>query len=104
MGRKRTAEDRRRYAENSFDDDDTDIDDNPIPRDVLEYTKERYDVQMELWFEYVTSTNCPPLHSWANTLEDTKKKKKTTSQSHSPQVKNSKAFRRVHGQFYQRRT
>ncbi|KAI2638877.1 hypothetical protein GGS26DRAFT_543103 [Hypomontagnella submonticulosa] len=53
MGKKRTAEERRRYAkENGFDDDDTDVDDNPVPRDVLDYTKEKYDVQMELWFEY----------------------------------------------------
>lgn len=52
MGKKRTAEERRRYAkENGFDDDDTDVDDNPVPRDVLDYTKEKYDVQMELWFE-----------------------------------------------------
>lgn len=52
MGRKRTAEDRRRYAEeNGFDDNDTDINNDPIPRDVLEYTKGRYDVQMDLWFE-----------------------------------------------------
>ncbi|KAK3939116.1 hypothetical protein QBC46DRAFT_365016 [Diplogelasinospora grovesii] len=50
MGRKRSAEDRRRHAEeNGFNDDDTDVDDNPVPRDVLDYTKERYDVQMELW-------------------------------------------------------
>jgi hypothetical protein len=52
MGRKRTAEERRRYAEkNGFNDDDTDVDDNPIPRDVLDYTKGRYDVQMDLWLE-----------------------------------------------------
>ncbi len=52
MGRKRTAEERRRHAEeNGFNDDDTDVDDNPIPRDVLDYTKGRYDVQMELWLE-----------------------------------------------------
>jgi hypothetical protein len=52
MPRKRTAEERRRYAEeNGFDDNDTDFDDCPVPRDVLEYTKERYDVQMDLWFE-----------------------------------------------------
>jgi hypothetical protein len=52
MGRKRTAEDRRRLAEeNGYDDDDSDVDDNPVPRDVLDYTKERYDVQMELWLE-----------------------------------------------------
>ncbi|KAI0534969.1 hypothetical protein GGR58DRAFT_515723 [Xylaria digitata] len=44
MGKKRTAEERRRYAEeNGFDDDDTDVDDNPVPRDVLDYTKEKYD-------------------------------------------------------------
>ncbi|KAH7025146.1 uncharacterized protein B0I36DRAFT_367030 [Microdochium trichocladiopsis] len=56
MGRKRTAEEKRRYAEeNGFNDDDTDVDDNPIPRDVLDYTKERYDVQMELWLEYKTT-------------------------------------------------
>lgn len=41
MDRKRTAEDGRRNAEeNGFEDDDTDIDDNPIPRDVLEYTRD----------------------------------------------------------------
>ena len=52
MGRKRTAEDRRRHAEqNGYIDDETAaaVDDNPVPRDVLDYTKERYDVQMELW-------------------------------------------------------
>lgn len=73
MGRKRTAEDKRRYAEeNGFDDDDTGIDDNHIPREVLKFTKETYDVQMGLWFEYVTSTNYPPLRIWAKTFEDTK--------------------------------
>ena len=52
MPRKRTAEEKRRMAEeNGYDDDDTDIDDNPIPREVLEYTKKAYDVHVELWFE-----------------------------------------------------
>lgn len=52
MGRRRTVEDRRRLAEeNGYDDDDSDVDDNPAPRDALEYTKERYDVQMELWLK-----------------------------------------------------
>ena len=52
MGRKRTAEERRRYAENNgYDDDDSPLDDDPVPRDILEYTKGKYDVQMELWFE-----------------------------------------------------
>ncbi|KAK3935358.1 hypothetical protein QBC46DRAFT_453540 [Diplogelasinospora grovesii] len=56
MGRKRTAEDRRRHAEqNGYNDDEATVDDNPVPRDVLDYTKERYDVQMELWFEYKTT-------------------------------------------------
>jgi hypothetical protein len=52
MGRKRTAEDRRRHAEqNGYNNDETTVDDNPVPQDVLDYTKERYHVQMELWFE-----------------------------------------------------
>ena len=52
MGRKRIVEERRKLVEeNGFNDDDTDIDDNPIPRDVLDYIKGRYDVQMELWLE-----------------------------------------------------
>ena len=45
MGKKRTAEERRRHAEeNGFDDDDTDVDDNPVLWDVLDYTKGKYDV------------------------------------------------------------
>jgi hypothetical protein len=49
MAKKRAAEERRRHTEeNGFNDDDTSIDNNPIPRDVLVYTKEKYDVQMEL--------------------------------------------------------
>jgi len=52
MLRKRTAEERRRYAEeNGFDDNDTNFNDYPVPRDVEEYTKERYDTQMDVWFE-----------------------------------------------------
>ncbi|KAK4442089.1 hypothetical protein QBC34DRAFT_313845 [Podospora aff. communis PSN243] len=52
MVKKRTAEERRSYAEqNGFNDDDTDVDDNPIPRDILDYTKGKHDVQMELWFK-----------------------------------------------------
>ncbi|KAK0721562.1 hypothetical protein B0T26DRAFT_739088 [Lasiosphaeria miniovina] len=52
MVRRRTAEERRRCAEeNGFDDDDTDVDDKPIPRDVLDYTKERYNHQMDLWID-----------------------------------------------------
>jgi hypothetical protein len=52
MVKRRTAEEKRRYAEkNSFNDNDTDADDTPIPRDVLDYTKGKYDVQMELWFD-----------------------------------------------------
>jgi hypothetical protein len=39
MPRKRTAEERGRYAEENDFDDDTDFDDCPVPRDVLEYTK-----------------------------------------------------------------
>ena len=50
--RKRTAEERRRCAEeNGFTDDDTDVDDEPVPRDVLDYTKDRYDDQMDLWIK-----------------------------------------------------
>ena len=40
------------YAEdNGFNDDDTVIDDNPVPRDVLDCTKERYNAQMGRWME-----------------------------------------------------
>lgn len=52
MGKKRTAEDRRRLAEqNGYNDNDTAVDDNHVPRNVLDYTKGKYDVQMELWLE-----------------------------------------------------
>ncbi|KAK0723569.1 hypothetical protein B0T26DRAFT_642853 [Lasiosphaeria miniovina] len=52
MVRKRTADERRRCAEeNGFNDDDTDVDDEPVPREVLDYTKERYKDQMDLWIE-----------------------------------------------------
>ena len=45
MGRKRTAEDRRRHEErNGYNGDETTVDDNPVPRDVLDYAKERYHV------------------------------------------------------------
>ena len=50
VGRQRTAEDRRRYAEeNGYNDNDAEVDDSPVPRQVLDYTKERYNVQMDLW-------------------------------------------------------
>jgi hypothetical protein len=40
---KRIAEERRRCAEeNGFNDDDTDVEGKPVPRDALDYTKERY--------------------------------------------------------------
>jgi hypothetical protein len=49
MGKRRTAEHKRRYTEeNGFNYDDTDFDDNPILRGVLDYTKGKYDVQIEL--------------------------------------------------------
>jgi hypothetical protein len=52
MGRKRTAADRRRYADqNGFNDDETTVDDDPVRRDLLPYTKERYMVQIDLWNE-----------------------------------------------------
>ena len=41
-----------RHAEqNGYNNNETTIDDNPVPLGVLDYTKERYDVQMELSFE-----------------------------------------------------
>ncbi|KAK3349542.1 hypothetical protein B0T25DRAFT_548372 [Lasiosphaeria hispida] len=56
MVKRGTAEEKRRYSEkNSFNDDDTDVDDTPIPRDILDHTKGKYDVQMELWFEFKTT-------------------------------------------------
>lgn len=49
MGKKRTAKDKRRLAEeNGYDDDETTVDDTPVPNKVLEYTKGKYDVQTEL--------------------------------------------------------
>ena len=51
MGKK-TVEERRRYdKENGFNNDNADIKNIPIPRDILDYSKEKYNVQMELWFE-----------------------------------------------------
>lgn len=53
MVRKRTGQEKRRLAEeNGYNDDDLGIDNNPVPRQVLEYTKGKYDTQMELWIEY----------------------------------------------------
>ncbi|KAK0717568.1 hypothetical protein B0T26DRAFT_740895 [Lasiosphaeria miniovina] len=55
MVRKRTADERRRCAEeNGFNDDDTDVDDEPVPREVLDYTKERSKDQMDLWIDKPT--------------------------------------------------
>ena len=52
MGKKRTAEERGRLAEeNGYNDYDTDFDDDPVPCAVLDYTKEAYNVQMDLWAE-----------------------------------------------------
>ncbi|KAK3899347.1 hypothetical protein C8A05DRAFT_18211 [Staphylotrichum tortipilum] len=51
MGRKRTAEDRRRHAEwNGYIDDEATagVDDTPVPRNVLPYTRARCDVQVGL--------------------------------------------------------
>jgi hypothetical protein len=49
MDRKGTTEETRRLAEqDGYNDDETTVDNNPIPRDILDYTKERYGVQMEL--------------------------------------------------------
>jgi hypothetical protein len=50
-GRERTAEDRRHAEQTGYNNNETTIDDNPVPLGVLDYTKERYDVQMELSFE-----------------------------------------------------
>lgn len=49
MDRKGTTEETRRLAEqDGYNDDETTVDNNPVPRDILDYTKERYGVQMEL--------------------------------------------------------
>jgi hypothetical protein len=54
MGRKRTAEEGRKLAEQyGYNDDEVTADGSPVPRDVLDYTKGRCSVQMELWFERV---------------------------------------------------
>ena len=48
-GLKKTADERRRHAEeNGFNDDNTNVSDNPIPQEVLDYTKGKYNVQIEL--------------------------------------------------------
>jgi len=52
MGRKRTTEEGRKLAEQyGYSDDEMTVGSNLVPRDVLDYTKERYGVQMEPWFE-----------------------------------------------------
>jgi hypothetical protein len=52
MGRKRTTDEGRRLAEQyGYNDDGTTVDGIPVPWDVLDYTKERYGVQMMPWFE-----------------------------------------------------
>jgi hypothetical protein len=49
IGRNRTAWEGRRYAEkNDFHNDGIDVDGNPVPRDVSDYTKERVDVHRNL--------------------------------------------------------
>jgi hypothetical protein len=51
-GRKRTTEEGRRLAEQyGYNDDEMTVGSNLVLRDVLDYTKERYGVQMEPWFE-----------------------------------------------------
>jgi len=45
MVNKRTVEERRRYTEeNGFNNYNTDIDNNPISRDIMDYTKGKYNV------------------------------------------------------------
>uniref|UniRef100_L7J0I7 Uncharacterized protein n=1 Tax=Pyricularia oryzae (strain P131) TaxID=1143193 RepID=L7J0I7_PYRO1 len=69
MGKKRTAEDRRKQAEESgFNFDDEDVDDKPVPRFVLGYTERVCNVQVELWQEY--QQKCPDAnHSDLRTLK-----------------------------------
>ena len=52
MGRKRTTEQKRKFAEgNGYNDDGEMVDNNPVPRNILPYTREKYSVQGLLWTE-----------------------------------------------------
>jgi hypothetical protein len=54
MGKKRTPEEKAKAArENGFDDDDNDVDDGLVQREVLPYTTGVYNEQMDMWREYV---------------------------------------------------
>lgn len=61
MVKKRSGEEKRRLAEEKgYNDNDPTINDNPVPRQVLKYTKDKYDTQKELWLEY----GCGMLLTW----------------------------------------
>ena len=47
MNKRRTAEEKRRYTEdNGFNGNNKDVNDTPIPRDVLDYAKGKNDVKI----------------------------------------------------------
>ncbi|KAF4617067.1 hypothetical protein G7Y89_g15080 [Cudoniella acicularis] len=53
MGKKKTAAEKVEAArEKGFNDDMTGIDDRPVLRKILDYSKGLYDMQMEVWREY----------------------------------------------------
>ena|SRR5688572_6085537 len=69
--RKRSASDRMRYAErNGYDDYDETIDDSTVHRKIQPNTTEQYEVQMQLWREYVSTH--PGVAPWPDLLEDSK--------------------------------
>jgi len=52
MGKKKTPEERaKRARENGFNDDDDDIDDSLVLKELLPYTTRVYNEQMDMWLE-----------------------------------------------------
>jgi hypothetical protein len=52
MGKKKTLEEKEKRArENGFNDDDDNVDDSLVLKEILEYTDGVYNEQMDMWRE-----------------------------------------------------
>jgi hypothetical protein len=58
MGKKKTLEEKEKRArENGFNDDDDNVDDSLVLKEILEYTDGVYNEQMDMWREWVFSSS-----------------------------------------------
>jgi hypothetical protein len=59
MGKKKTPEEKaKRARENGFNDDDDDIDDSIVLKEILEYTDGVYNEQIDMWREHIYNADC----------------------------------------------